>query len=72
MGVIYYPYTLRKFACSQQFICELFHLISVVRRSLGLGPEKVVIAYKTLLIIAETDALEIPKLFVVFLWLFRH
>ena len=39
---------------------------------MGLGSEKVVIAYKTLLIIAETDALEIPKLFVVFLWLFRH
>ena len=37
---------------------------------MGLGSEKAVIAYKTLLIIAETDALEIPKLFVVFLWLF--
>ena len=39
---------------------------------MGLGTEKVGIAYKTLLIIAETDALEIPKLFVVFLWLFQH
>ena len=39
---------------------------------MGLGSEKVVIAYKALLIIAETDALETPKLFVVFLWLFRH
>ena len=39
---------------------------------MGLGPEKVVIEFKTRLIIAETDALEIPKLFAVFLWLFRH
>ena len=39
---------------------------------MGLGSEKVGIAYKTLLIIAETDTLEMPKLFVVFLWLFRH
>ena len=47
-------------------------MFSVVRGSMGLGPEKVVIAFKTLLIIAETEAPEIPKLFVVFLWLFRH
>ena len=39
---------------------------------MGLGTEKVVIAYKTLLSIAETDAVEIPKLFVVFLWRLRH
>ena len=44
-----------------------FTLFSVNRRSLALDPEKVAIAYKTLLIIAETDVLEIPKLFVVFL-----
>ena len=43
-------------------------MFSVVRSFMGLGPEKVVIAYKTLLIIAKTDALEILKLFVVFLW----
>ena len=44
-----------------------FTLFSVNWRSMALGPEKVAIAYKTLLIIAKTDALEIPKLFVVFL-----
>ena len=49
-----------------------FTLFSVIRRSMGLGPEKVVIAYKALLIIGETDALEIPKLFLVFLWRLRH
>ena len=47
-------------------------MFAVVRRTMSLGPEKVVIAYKTLLIIAETDALDIPKLFVVFLWRLRH
>ena len=49
-----------------------FTLFSVIRRSMGLDPEKVVIAYQTVLIIGETDALEIPKLFLVFLWRLRH
>ena len=39
---------------------------------MGSGPEKVVIAKKTLLIITKTDPLEIPKVFVVFLWHIRH
>ena len=39
---------------------------------MGSGPEKVVIAKETLLMIAETDALEIPKAFTVFLWHLRH
>ena len=39
---------------------------------MGLGPENVVIAYQALLIIGETDALEIPKIFLVFLWRHRH
>ena len=47
-------------------------MFSVVRSFMGLGPEKVVIAYKNFLIIAETDALEIPKLLVVLLWHLRQ
>ena len=47
-------------------------MFAVVRTTMGLGPENVVIAYKTVLIIAETDALDIPKLFAVFLWCLRH
>ena len=47
-------------------------MFSVVRSFMGSGPEKVVIAYKTLLIIAETDGLEIPELFVVFRWRLRY
>ena len=39
----------------------------VVRRFTGSGPQKVVIAKETFLIIAKTDALEIPKRLVVFL-----
>ena len=39
---------------------------------MGLGPKKVVIAKETLLIIAETAALKIPKSFKVFLWLLHH
>ena len=58
--------------CSNNLFVSSFTLFAVVRRTMGLGPEKVVIAYKTLLIKAETDALEIPKLFAVFLWRLRH
>ena len=47
--------------------CEFFHFVLVVRSFTGSGPENVVIAKETLLIIAETDALEIPKTLVVFL-----
>ena len=47
-------------------------MFSIVRSFMGSGPEKVVIAYKTVLIIAETDALKLPKLFVVFRWRLRH
>ena len=39
---------------------------------MGLGPKKVVTAKETLLIIAETAALEMPKSFKVFLWLLHH
>ena len=54
------------------FLVSYFTLFSVVRRSMGLSSEIVVIVYRTILIIAGTDTLEIPKLFVVFLWLFWH
>ena len=39
---------------------------------MGSGPEKVVIAKETLLITTKTDPLEIPKVFVVFLWRIQH
>ena len=47
-------------------------MFSVVGSFIGSDPKKIVIAYETLLIIAETDALEIPKTFTVFLWRFLH
>ena len=47
-------------------------MFSVVQSFMGSGPKKVVIAYKPLLIIAEIDALEIPKPFSVFLWRYQH
>ena len=37
-----------------------FTLFSVVGSFIGSDPKKIVIAYETLLVIAETDALEIP------------
>ena len=44
----------------------------VVKSFMGLGPEKVVIAKETFLIIAETNALETPKTLVVFLWCLQY
>ena len=38
-----------------------FTLFSVVESFMSSGPDKVVVTSETLLIIAETDALEIPK-----------
>ena len=49
-----------------------FTLFQIAGSLMGSSHEKVVIAEETLLIIAETDALEIPKAFVVFLWCFRY
>ena len=42
-------------------------MFTIVESFMGSGPEKV----ETLLIIAETDALEMPTAFVVFLWHLR-
>ena len=59
MGVIYCPYTLRKFVCSHYFICEFFHLFLVVGSFIGLDPENVLISEEALLIIGKTIVLQI-------------
>ena len=71
MVVIYCAFTLSKFLVFPIVYLWVTLFLADVD-FMGLGLEKIVIAWETIMIIAKADALEILQEFLVFLWRLRH